>query len=646
MKGRSLLCSLVASALAFAPMSLCGCRPTDFFTEVVISPFATTVDESNENQTIVNSPDASKTSNDLASLSWNKKAKKSKQVENLVTYSKKPTTTLNTHHSVYDTSPRYKGIKSSDAVQLEFGNPAKLKKKKGTKAADSNESSSSKNRGTKGRQSTTTKTNSGSSATGTNKSKSKTTGKSKGKSGKKSGGYNGKMNIYDPNNALSDPPKADSIAAIGQAAVLVQAIGGKNSLVAMDKSTYSTKQSKGAASFSQVFSDKLADGFSSKALLWSGDGTTPTSLTSAEKLVSACGKNGVIVYDQDQVDPDSGWFDKKQKRVLHDANITFVPVSFASTSAIKDAATVVGKVLSKQSRASEYCEALDTVISTAKAAVKDTSNKTYTAIATDFVTGLRYTGRLLSTEDGLLFTRLDGTSGLANSATNAGLVLKDYNSLSDTKSSYAVLWGIRYGANYSPSYFSKDNYTSNCANDIQLNSGNTTTSGSAWPGHGLASDEFPYLIVSASGNLTATEVKSRVIAEINSYSTDGTITPYSALPGNAVGKEPNRAVSTIGSSGDSSKDNLLYGNENLVRRSVRANPSGLLGSWTTGSVESVLETAWLARIYSGTPNDEYEPIDDLSKTDLRNAVLDFYQTAYGYNARSVYGKVVTDEGED
>lgn len=640
---------LVMACIAVA--CLCSCRPTDFFVEVVISPFADTVDENNEDQTIVNSPDATDTSDDLASLAWNSKSKKSDQVENLVTYSKTPTSTLNTHHSNYDPNPRFKGIKSSDPVYLDFGKSSKLQKKKGTTSNSPEDSTEqTENKGTQSDTTGNNTKNNGAGGDNDTKKNNDTDGDGDDTSKKEDKGYGDKVTVYDPDNALADPPKADHVAAIGQAAVLVQSIGGKGALTAMDKQTYSTKQSKGAASFSEVFSDELASGFSSKCLLWSGDGTSSDSLSSVSALVEACGKGGVIIYDQNQVNPNGNWFSKKQREALVEAKITFVPVSFTSVRGMKDAAIVVGKVLSKSSAASAYNKAIDEVMNAASAAVADSSGKVSCAIATDFVTGLTYTGGVLKTSSGLLFTRIDDEELLSTWTSNAGIDLRGSGTTGSVDNDYDALWGMVHDAPYNKKYFSKSAYSD--AKELQLRSEYATSSSIAWTGYGLGSSRFPYLIVSASGNLTAAQVKDRMVSSIESYATNGSITAYSALPGNAADVGSAGIRTTIGSDGLRSGVNLFVddaGNATgAAERSVRANPSGLLGSWTEGSVESVLETAWIARIFSGDVDNGggYEPVCSLSTADFKQAVLDFYQTAYRYDASGVYSKVVIDEGLD
>lgn len=628
---------------AICALGLAGCRDTDFFSEVVISPFATDVDTGNQEKTIVNSPDATQESDQLSSLDWDSKAKKSDEVENLVTYSKKPNSTLNTHRSNYSINPRFKGIESSDPVQLEFGLDTDLKKKKSAARSAASTESSSKQSSKAGSKQTGKNSKSGASDAGKGKSNNGK-GDTKGKK-KKSGGLSGKVTVFDPNNALADPPKKDHVAAIGQAAVLVQAIGGQGALCAMDEQAYSGKHSSGAASFATVFASSLKKGFAKSSLLWKDDGTQPSDLQSVSKLVKACGKGGVVIYDQDAVNPNGSWFSKSQRQALQKAKITFVPVSFSSIAGMRDAATLVGKVLSKSAAAKSYCAAIDEVMSTAKAAQTSTANSVYTAVATDFVQGLSYSGNLLKTEGGLLFTRIDSEKLLSTWSSNVGVKLKGADEADAKTGTYDALWGIKYGANYKKSFFPKNAYTSSCNSSIQIASGNTTSSTSGnWPGKGLGSSEFPYLVVSASGKLSAENVRSAVVDEVCSYADGKTVTPYSALEGNKAGRDPNEVVSTIGSNGIND-DNLLYGKRARARSCVRANPSGLLGSWTQGSVESVLETVWLGRIYSETPEGSgYEPVCKLSASDLKASVLKFYKDAYGYDASSVYSKLVTDEG--
>lgn len=632
---------LIASLVLLALACLCSCRPTDLFTEVVITPFAENVDENNENKTVVNSPDASEESSDLAALDWSSSAKQSKNVQNLVTYSKKPTTTLSTHHSVFDLDPRFPGVKSSDKVQLDFSTKSKLKKKKSSDPEQSdNSAQDTALKGSQGTEESSTSANSGASDKGKNSTDNpKASGEDAGTSKEENGGYGGEVQIFDPNNALEDPPKADHVAAIGQAAVLVQGIGGAGALCAMDASTYGTSRSDGLPSFKTVFSGKL----SGTKRLWSGTGTTPASLSDVDALVKACGTGGVVIYDQTQVNPNKGWFSKKQRAALNKADITFVPISLDSLESIRDAATAVGKVLSRTDEASAYYDAVKQVYDTARAAYENGGSKVFTCIATEYEE-LSWTGSRLSKSFGVLFTRADDSTPLADWADAAlgSNALRTVDSSSD--GTYAALWGIRYGAPYKKSNFSGSNslVKASTSEAIQLIAGSSTGSGTvntSFPSVGLGSSQFPYLVVSDSDS-TSAEVKRKVVAEIESY--PDKITPYTAMPGNGTEKD---FKTCIGSDGQTS-ENLFADKGEDAADYVLANPSGLLGSWTGSSVESVLESVWLSRVYSSTHGLYAEAACDLSADDFEQAVKDFYQAAYdGYEiSDAALAKLVPDEG--
>lgn len=637
---RALLCLAVA---VLALVCLCSCRPTDLFTEVVITPFAENVDENNENKTVVNSPDASKDSNDLAALDWKSNAKQSKNVQNLVTYSKKPTTTLSTHHSVFDLDPRFPGVKSSDKVRLDFATNSKIRKKKSSEPQESdNSAENTQLKGSEGTSESASSKNSGASSNGKEKKdSSKAAGKGEGTSEKKDGGYGGKVQVYDPNNALEDPPKADHVAAIGQAAVLVQGIGGAGKLCAMDAQTYGTRRASGLPTFKSVFSGKL----SKTKVLWSGAGTTPASLSDVDELVSACGKDGVIVYDQQQVNPNKGWFDSKQRAALNKAGITFVPVSLGSLEDLRDASTAVGKVLSRTEQARAYYDAVKSVSDAARDAQVGGSSKVWTCIATEYET-LSWSGPRLSKRFGVLFTRVDGGTPLSEwaSAALGSNSLRTVDSSSDAE--YAALWGIRYGAPYKKSSFSGSSGLVRSSTDeaIQLIAGtsaNSSVTNTTFPSIGLGSAQFPYLIVSDS-DTSSKAVKSQVVSEIESY--PGRVTPYTAFPGNG----PNRNfLSCVGSDGETSENVFADRGENASDY-VYANPSGLLGSWTGSSVESVLESVWLSNVYSTTRGLYTDAVCDLSRSELEKQVKSFYKAAYdGYEiSDATLARLLGDGGGD
>lgn len=681
-----LICAFAAACI----FPLCSCRPTDFFTEVIISPFADQVDEDNPQRTVVNSPDAEQTSDQLSALDWSDDAKQSTEVQSIVTYSSDPTTNLEGYRSLFSLNPRFIGVQSSDAVQLDFTASSTVSEDDPENPSETDLSPQQRSQlegeaaRTQGEQqaSEAAGTGDGEADSGTDSGKDGTDGKS--------GGYDGERKIYDPNNAFADPPQADKIAACGQAAVMVEALGGGGALAAMDASTYNGSGTT-AGSFKEVFGDELPSDFESTAILWSNAGTAPGDLADAAALASACGTDGVIVYDQGAGDLESQ-FSAEDLAVLDQAGITYVPVDFSTVQGMLDAANVIGKILSQSSTASEDASAnaeaywqrvSDVVTSVSNAsggslAMETTSSETrvlssynscpvssfrtnhlYTAIGTSYVQGIGYNngGYQLDTESGILFANGSTASPLSFWAQSAGVWDRAASAskaqLNSSKTATAMIYGIFRGAYYSKDFFLNNTASpqlSRCVDQVLLSTEDAkgSTSGTN-QGDGLGSDAFPYLIVSASGSYSASQVKASVVAQMNTYNP---LSPYSVLPWNQqspnIDTSAGTVFSVIGSTTDVSKKNVFFDQGVSIEETVRANPAGLLGSWTGCSMESVLESAWIARIYSGAPaNSDYSPLCSYSETELQEAVTGFYRDFYRMDdasARAAYDEVVTDKG--
>ncbi len=679
-------CVLVASCAAL----LCSCRPTDFFTEVIISPFADQVDENNPQRTIVNDPRAETTSDQLSSLDWADESTRSTQVQNLVTYSDKPTTNMNAFRSVFDLDPRFYGVQSSEPVQLDFSQPSSVSESDSQTPTETDLSAQERSE-LEGEAARTESTEVVQQAIGVGENAADA-GADAGDGGTNgtSGGYNGERKIYDPNNGFAEPPHADKIAACGQAAVLVEALGGGGALAAMDEATYYGTGTSSLGSFAEVFADELPSDFAQTALLWSSDGDAPGDLADAEALASACGEGGVILYDQAQGDLESR-FSADALSVLDRAGITYIPVDFSSVQGMLDAANVVGEVLSQsatapqaKSNAEAYWQTVSDLVTQAAdshggtLAARDEStsgsrlltsynscpisgartNHTFAAIGTSYVRGIGYTNGsyVLDSESGILFTGSTASSPLSFWAQAAGVWDRaaDVVNSSSPKNDTAMLYGVVTGAYFDLSFFSSASGSSQlarCASKVLLGTEDriNTTSSSNF-GDGLGSAAFPYLIVSSSGSSTSEEVKQSVVAQMLS---SDPLNPYSILPWNK--QSPNNmetvgasSVSIIGSTTDNAKGSVFLDQGVSASDTVRANPSGLLGSWTEGSMECVLEAVWLARIYSAAPaNSDYSPICSYTEQQLSDAVVSFYETFYRMDAaeaQSAYERVVVDKG--
>ncbi len=735
------------AALGCAVLLACalgGCRPTDFFTEVVISPFAEEVDWDNSDKTVVNSPDAQEESADLSALDWDDESNRSEEVQNLVVYSSNPTTTLTAHHSIYDERPLFSGIEASDGVRLEFAAEAALDEETvspedreepqdaeaestgGEESEDAEETpsaeaasgeqsndegpstdeSTSKGKADKDSKGGTDPDEGDDSGDGDSKNNSGDADSNRSGSGKgdddngtsddDSGGNDGTIREYNPSDRLSEPQHADKMAVLGsQAAVLVQAIGGKGAICAMSRDAYTSKGSAAASTFKDVFADELSDGFASSVLLWSNDGSAKdgADLSDVDALVSACGQEGVIVYDQSMGD-QTQLFSETQRRKIAGADIELVPVDLTSVDGIRDAAQAVGEVLSESGTRSHgqtstemaeaYRKAMTDIVTEAAdvhggvlagtssdplssyagcpiTGSMDSGVRAYVAVDSQ-ISGLRYNGAGGFDVKLLLFANMDATSSPLMFWEQVGGACDGSRKSNYTKgTTYTALWprlkiellkqylegstGVAYSAWNASTFVRNEDMTVTL--DYRF-------AGSTDNGYGLGSRYVPYLIVCAnSSGKTAAAVKQSVVADIGR----GASSLYGANVFATSGADGEKT--TIGWDGDNS-DNVLTSASSKVDPSsvVRENPVGLVGEWTEGSMESVLESVWIAELYSHKPaNCTYDnsafdmnrfnvTIGRTACTDAEQTTRAFYSYFYRFDLDGdgvSYDDVVTDQ---
>lgn len=760
-------CITAFLAIAVA-CGMAGCKTTDFFTEVLISPDASTIDADNPDKTIVNSPSASKESDALSALEWSDNSTTTQDEENLVTYSKKPNSTLNTQHSYYDPKPLFPGIKSSDGVRLVFNAKADLDHEVDNVQGDGNDAMQSVSSSNSGKQTTVQSVNqgdsnskvvtggdngSGAASGGTDQAQEEqgkgesdtksgegdggdngggdgsgdTEGKgdstdpsdNKGDTTDKHGGFGGSLTVYDPNNAKAEIPQADSIVAIGKrVAVMVQAIGGEGSVCAMSKDAYNGKDTGTTKSFKDVFGDEC----SKNVVAWDNDDSSIKKIKISKITKNLKGKT-LILYDQDLVDgdddPNKTFFTEKQLEALDKAGVIgFAPLSFDTEYGIVDAAYYVGKALkssdnlkngwSSEDMATSYVDAVNSIVkgtiatNTGKgnwvygkgsANKKNTDYKgsslskngteTYihSIIVTDAQRGLDYTGEKgkVDASDIILFAGYGqykySPLGFWMQAAGVADSLSVQNSVG-TSSDGAVspkfltlLWGTSASDTISKKNIkgSSGAYVNwhGSVSDMSAGGLNNTDGGKQYGG-GLGSQNMPYLIVNGSqdGKLSAKAVKKALVKSINNASE---YTPYSAFEyseevSKAIAPYNSTVVSSIGDT--NSRQSVNPFKDKLDADDVvRINPAGLLEGWTKGNFESVLETAWLACVYSKSPSGcNYTPEYDWSKfeakigdetikgsdnngdaaTTLQQLVEKFYKKFYRYDVD--YSSIVTDEG--
>ena len=739
---------LLAVALA---CGLSACKPTDFFTEVIISPFAETVDEDNDLHTVINSPDAEEESDELSALDWTDESEQSEETENLVVYSSEPTSSLTTRHTIFDLYPMLSDVEASDGVRVLYDADADLDEENDGDDDEDEDDAESQSTGGEASEEALEELLSELAGTGTTTGEategegsasgegdesgdesgtqadgdeaSNTSGEDDGEGDDGSaddanGGYGGEVDVYDAGNAFAEVPQADSVAVLGtDVAVLVQAIGGEGSICAMSADAYYGSDDDTTASCFQVVFGELAgeidtDDFEANKLLWENDGSDPEDLVDVDALVEACGEGGVIYYDQDLGD-QSSFFDASQRIALQEAGITLVPVDLSSVQGLLDAAAAIGDTLDgsatcandSQEYASMYTKAVrsivkgvaathgGTIAATSKSGaynlLTDYNNcpvgsasvvggqgfpiKAY--IATDAATGWTFSGSVsIDTTSILLFQNDDyDSSPLAFWGQVAG-VAPGASSVSST-SEAELLWPYTRVTPVNALTGSGSTYnrwlSSDSSYDIMQAGPTSTSEGLLTPeSYGLGSKYIPYLIVCATDELTADEVRSLTVDSLGSYGTSGEVTSYSAFPfysassGEGTGVVPTSSSglrSTIGSqNADAAYSESPFYTNLSTDSVVRANPIGLLGSWTEGTMESVLESVWLADLYSRSPDGcAYTAINDMADfsatigelecTTTEEAATAFYQTFYRLSesaAQTCYDAAVTDQLED
>ena len=398
--GRVLCACLLAVAVC---VSLAACYPSEFLTQVVIDASADKTDDDLSQAMQLNSPDAETEASNLSALDISEEAKNTTDEENMLVYKSKDSNAddMSAHHSIFDLDPRLSGIEASDGVSFKLADNTdkdwvdhEVTGKSKTKDAKSKgKDKSKKDKGkSKAKKSSAKQKSSGANAN----TKGKATGSSSKKANKKTGGNGGNGNgsgdgkddgnndhpnenqedgdtpvvsnqawkkdelepVYDPSNERSKLKKANHVAATGQAAVLVQAIGGRGALCAMDEATYNGKDSDGykttASAFKDVFKEgeELAEGFKDSALKWNGDGSSSADVKSIRKLVETVGADGVIFFESDKASYSERFTDE-MRQALETAGIQLVPVDLTTVQGMLDAANAVGEVLSESKELSD-----------------------------------------------------------------------------------------------------------------------------------------------------------------------------------------------------------------------------------------------------------------------------------------------------
>ena len=236
---------------------------------------------------------------------------------NLVVYSLNSNTDMTAHHSLFDLEPLLPGIEASDGVRLVYDDSSSLDHE--AEASDEDQQIEAQSQSIGGRVSSEgglsqsqegetdqlsqtgsqsdNQTGGGQAGSDQNGSGGDNGGNDDSPDDKDPGtgndpfeGYDGVVPQYNPGDAFSKVNRVDHLAVIGQsAAVMAQAIGGPGALSATTEGAYNgTDDPYGRcrASLGYIFGNEL----SSCQLLWSGNGSTPGTLSDVDTLLKPVGK--------------------------------------------------------------------------------------------------------------------------------------------------------------------------------------------------------------------------------------------------------------------------------------------------------------------------------------------------------------------
>lgn len=407
--------------------------------------------------------------------------------------------------------------------------------------------------------------------------------------------------ILDPMGNLVDlPENVDSVVAVGNASAMVEMLGG--TLVASSADFLENN-------FTATVFDNVKNGTVQR--LWDGDGSTAITPDNFNRLLALAPDVCIIISGQ-------GSFTQEQKEILYANKIAVYTLpKLITTSSIKEAVSAMGTDLFKdkllkdgatgQQKAAAYTQWFDQTVNDLRGRGDrfcyvdfygkaydydmdpDTASIKYMENYHAGTTG-KYTMFISDWDDTAYCAILDNnknvvTNGLGAAIAQSGIysplhyymsmagVLNNtmYNSQSSDTAFYYV--GIQYGSLGERIIGSKANYR--VAGDYYPMTVNSAPDALGAPR--LGNDVYPAIIV-ASQDIKA-KLSQNLLWQNYQSNSDGTHGTYE----------------------------------------IYVNPSGV-GDWTQASVESILESIWVANKFHGVYTDQ----------EVRDYISQFYSTFYGY----------------
>ena len=621
-------CALIfVFVLIMSASVLVGCEDSDVLKEIVYSQESEIIDHNNTSKVEVESEDAKKVSTKAKPTETSTQASDKTQSIARVEYSSKPSTNL----------PVPKYIYAKDAVNdSEASEPVSTKKsekKEENEAPDSkdnNKDDGNSDKDSNGPNDTDKKGNKADSDSDNSKDNGGGEGKGSGKD----------VKTYNPNGIDDDMPSANTVAAYGQYAVIVQMLAGEGALVAYDEETASSK-------FAKVFKD---EGASNIATVWSSNAEDGNLDVKA-----------LIKADPDTILVDSGaGFSKSEKEKLADADISITTLpSLTSATRIKTVVKMVGKILADSnvakedasSNAESYCKYHDKIIEEAidscggyaaynniiydadaskKPHMASSDDCRWTVLINDWDYSARYKGlfggksSLVKSSEGVGIAQMGYTASPVSYYLGAGGVINNAAAKVGAKSNqgkYAIVWQFETSKfkvdssekwNSAPSTelgelckIDTDSSSNLGSSKVLLNTPNDGENSKS--SEGLGSKTFPAVIV------TSEKMKKAMAAD--SKTKNGIYTAYDR-------QTLDNGVSGVGIAVDSALINSAIKTGADLNDCILVNPEGLLGDWTSGCAESFLESVWASsrKAFGNNWNGSF-----------KSTIKEFYKTFYRYD---------------
>ncbi len=411
---------------------------------------------------------------------------------------------------------------------------------------------------------------------------------------------NGRKIVDASGSTVKVPKNVDSVTATGEAAVIVQMLGGKGALMASSSDFLSSSLAQ------SVFG---SEGIAKVKSAWDGDGSSAMSESNFQQLLKK--KPDVCFSISGQTTfSDSQLSRLKEKKI---AVVTLPEMN--SQDEVSQSVTIVGEVLGNKSgkggtnapkearRYNAYCKDL----------VKEVKGKVggsvYTLFLSDWDEDAHYklsSGSKITAEgNGVAVTPTAQQAGLVSEYLGVGGAKNSAVTYNSRDKSY---WYVSPLAPTTRTMHISGSMASSTAQGVNLTQMNNEDY--------LGQSGFPGIVVADK------EVKRGLEKDRNKGGNNSLWKNY--------GKVSASSGNVRNGYGFLDEDGSIVSTTIRDDYDIHVNPSGV-GDWTGGSVESVLESVWAANIFHNAYSD----------SQLKAKIKEFYQKFYRHKLTdSEYAKII------